>query len=574
MSKITKIILGLIFILALLLRFWKLDIYPEAIDEDEMAMGYYAYSLIHNGTDEYGHKFPIYFESAGDFKYGLYSYLDTIPVFLFGLNPITTRSVSAVAGALSVIAIFFLAYGILKKEEYGLLSAFVLAVNPTHIHFSRVAYPTVLGALLSIVSITLYLKWIKGNSFKFAILSFLSFILAIYSYQAYRIFLPVVFVLLPIFLSRNLGKNKIKAFIFSALIVVAVIISFIPAVSRVRSSNLSSLVNMPFLTEQISEDGLAGLPPVVARVFDNKAVVFTLGYASRYLSYFDPNFLFVATTTGTERHSIPGVGLLYLVEIVFFFIGILYLSKFITGEKKYIPLILIFASPLAAATVNASVSTTRALVLVYGMSLIVSLGIYVLLESNRKWSRFLLTPVLFAFVGNFLYFLLQYTVHKVYHHPWYSDVGLKEMVMEVNKYSGNYKNVVMTGGHYIPYLFYNKTLPQDFIAKSQLNDIAQANGVRAKSFGKLIFNMPDCPPAGKRGVLYICFGYKVPQYGRLVDVIRYRDGQPALVLVEFVGMDKAPEKLPERVEYSKDIDSRFPEGTLPDNYETFWPVQP
>lgn len=574
MNKITKILLGSIFVLALILRFWKLDVYPEAIDEDEMAHSYYAYSLIKNGIDEYGHRFPIYFESAGDYKYGLYSYFDTLPVFLFGLNPITARSVSAVSGAVSVVAIFYLAYEILRKKKYALLSAFVLAINPAHIHFSRVAYPTVLGALLSIVSITLYLKWIKGNSFKFAILSFLSFILAIYSYQAYRIFLPVVFILLPVFLFKTLGKMKTSVFVFSALIIVAVLVSFIPAVSRVRSSNLSSLVNMPFLTEQISEDGLAGLPPVVARVFDNKAVVFVKGITSRYLSYFDPNFLFVATTAGTERHSIPGVGLLYLVEIVFFFIGILYLSKFITDEKKYIPLILIFASPLAAASVNAEVSTTRALVLVFGMSLIVALGVYALLESNRKRSGLILTLVLFAFFGNFLYFVLQYTVHKIYHHPWYSDVGLKEMVMEVNKLSGDYKNIVMTGGHYIPYLFYNKILPQDFISGSKLNDVAQANGVRAKSFGKLIFNMPDCPTAGKRGVLYVCFGYKVPQYGRLVDVIRYRDGQPALVLVEFVGMDKAPEKLPERVEYSKDTDIRFSEGILPDNYETFWPVQP
>lgn len=574
MKKVTKILLGLIFILALGLRFWKLDVYPEALDEDEMAHSYYAYSLIKNGTDEYGHKFPIYFESAGDYKYGLYSYFDVLPVFLFGLNPISARSVSAVSGALSAIAIFCLAYEILKKEKYALLSAFVLSVNPTHIHFSRVAYPTVLGAFFSIISVALFLKWLRKDRHVFVAGSFVSFLLAIFTYQTYRVFLPTVFVLLTISLYKNLGKMKVKSILFSFIVAFVVAASFIPGVSRARSSQLSSLINMPLLTERIAEDGLAGLSPFTARIFDNKVVVFTLGYASRYLSYFDPNFLFISTAAGTERHNTPGVGLLYLAESLFLIFGFLYLTKYIPDGKKYTPLILIFASPLAASAVNTSASTTRSLVLVYGTSLIISLGIYILLESTKIAAKWILILVSTLYAGSFSYFFMQYTVHKIYHNPWYSDVGLKEMVAGVNRLESGYENIVMTGGHYMPYLFYNKILPQDFIKGSELNDLAQADGVRAKSFAKLVFNMPDCPAAGKRGVLYICFGYKVPKSASLVEVIRYRDGQPALMLVEFTGSDKAPETLPERVEYSRDGDERFPDGILPDDYETFWPVQP
>ena len=239
----------------------------------------------------------------------------------------------------------------------------------------------------------------------------------------------------------------------------------------------------------------------------------------------------------------------------------------------YIPVLLLLAAPLAAASVVESVSTTRAVILVFGYALITSLGICVLLDSSKKWSKIILAVILAAYLGNFAYFFHQYTVHKIYHHPWYSDVGLREMVENVNRLQGDYDNVVMTGGHYIPYLFYNKVDPVEFMADSTLNDVAQANGVRLKTYNKLVFNMPGCPAAGKRGVLYVCFGYQVPQAARLVEAIRYRDGQPAIVLVEFVGADTLPEKLPERVEYSREKDERFPTGILPDNYETLWPVQ-
>jgi len=69
-----------------------------------------------------------------------------------------------------------------------------------------------------------------------------------------------------------------------------------------------------------------------------------------------------------------------------------------------------------------------------------------------------------------------YFVHKTYHHPWYSDYGLKEMVDIVNKYSGKYDYIVMNDGHYIPFLFYNKIDPREFVGKSEFRDMALTEG--------------------------------------------------------------------------------------------------
>jgi 4-amino-4-deoxy-L-arabinose transferase-like glycosyltransferase len=572
MRKITKILLCLIFVFALLVRFWKLGTYPDAIDEDEMAAGYYGYSLLRNGTDEYGHKFPIYFESVGDYKYGLLFYLETIPIGLFGLNPVSTRSVSAIAGSLSVVVIFFLAYEIFRKEKYALMAAFILAINPTNIHFSRVAYSNILGALFAILSITLFIQWIKGGRFWRAALALISLLLSIYTYQAYRIFLPLTFVSLIIIYWTSFKKKQAGVILFAFFTILIVGISFISNASRARSQSLLQLVNMPSLVEQLSEDGISGSSITVSRAFHNKIISFAMGMSGRYFEYFAPKFLFSEISAESGRFTTPGVGLVYLVDAILLLVGLIYLGRKVKGKEKFIPLLMIFCAPVAAATVIGPPNITRAVILVYGTSLLTALGAYVLVFSSRKTSILIGLILGTLYCANFVYFIHQYTIHKVYHHPWNSDVGLREMVREVGELGSDYQNVVIQGGHYMPFLFYNKITPRDFISKSVFNDFAQANGARVKNYGKIIFNMPECPPAGKRDTLYVCFNYKVPKFARLVNVIRYKDGQPAIILVEF-GSEASSFDLPERLEYSSEVDKRFPDGVLPDNYESLWPVK-
>jgi 4-amino-4-deoxy-L-arabinose transferase-like glycosyltransferase len=568
-------ILGLIFVLALFLRVWNLAQVPEAIDEDEMALGYYGYSLLVNQTDEYGNKFPLYFESAGDYKYGLYSYFAAIPVGILGLNPFSTRIVAALAGALSVVAIYFLALEILKKEKFALLSAFVLAVAPTHIHFSRVAYNNVLGALFAITSIIFLMRWLRKESRKNTILTLAFYVLAIFSYQAYRVYMPIVFIFLSLVLYKKIPeKRRFKALLLVVLSIVVVAFSLVSPKSRARSQDFSLLFNKPKLIEQFTEDNRAGTPLILTRAFHNKIVSAGLGIFSRYTSYFDPEFLFVQTTSGTERHSIPDVGLLYLIEAPLFLLGLLSLFLLLRKEKKYIPLVLLLAGPVAASLVIESRSTTRAIIIVYAYALIIALGIY-FISNIKKWGKYALPLVLVAYLFNFLYISHQYLVHKKYHHPWYSDVGLKEMVEAVNNNYDNYSNIVMSGGHYIPYLFYNKVHPEEFIEKSDFAPQALANGVRVTKFDKIIFNMPfECPPAGKEDTLYVCFGYQVPKNANVVEVIRYRDEQPAIILVDFLPLTERDllMVLPERLEYNKEVDLRFKEGLLPDTYESYWPI--
>ncbi|NMB56469.1 hypothetical protein GYA19_00850, partial [Candidatus Beckwithbacteria bacterium] len=78
-QKAKLLILGLIVILAGILRFYRLGNYPS-IFNDEAAVGYNAYSILKTGKDEFGQTFPLFFRSFGEGKLPLYIYEAVIPV--------------------------------------------------------------------------------------------------------------------------------------------------------------------------------------------------------------------------------------------------------------------------------------------------------------------------------------------------------------------------------------------------------------------------------------------------------------------------------------------------------------
>ena len=91
-----KICLTFIIFLALALRLYRLAEFPTGLNADEAAIGYNAYSLLETGKDEFGHPWPINFQSFNDWKPGLYFYLVLPLVKILGLNEWAVRLPSAI----------------------------------------------------------------------------------------------------------------------------------------------------------------------------------------------------------------------------------------------------------------------------------------------------------------------------------------------------------------------------------------------------------------------------------------------------------------------------------------------
>src|SRR3972149_9124231 len=127
-----KLVLILIIILAFVLRFYKLNSYP-ALNADEAAIGYNAYSLIQTGRDEHGNPWPIHFQSFNDYKPGLYFYLVLPFVKFMGLNEWSVRLPNALLGIASVYLLYLLMRLYTKNatdDKYYLLDLIPPALLP------------------------------------------------------------------------------------------------------------------------------------------------------------------------------------------------------------------------------------------------------------------------------------------------------------------------------------------------------------------------------------------------------------------------------------------------------------
>src|SRR5260221_12764213 len=116
-----KWLLVIAFLLAVILRVWHLGSIPPGLTPDEASLGYNAYSILHTGRDEYGKFLPIIFKSFGDFKPGLYVYLAVPTVALCGLNELSVRLPSVIAGTVSVLLIFLIVKELFKDEKLAFI---------------------------------------------------------------------------------------------------------------------------------------------------------------------------------------------------------------------------------------------------------------------------------------------------------------------------------------------------------------------------------------------------------------------------------------------------------------------
>lgn len=124
----------LIVLLAFGLRAAYLTYNPPGLNWDEVSQGYNAYSVLKTGMDQWGQKFPVFnFRAYGDYPTTLNFYL-TIPfIALFGLTELAIRLPHVLLGTLSVISVYFLAWGLTRKRQISLLAAGLAALGPWYL---------------------------------------------------------------------------------------------------------------------------------------------------------------------------------------------------------------------------------------------------------------------------------------------------------------------------------------------------------------------------------------------------------------------------------------------------------
>lgn len=469
---IKKLTLITIVLLAFVLRFWKLDSYP-ALNADEATIGYNAYSLLQTGEDEHGNSWPIHFQSFNDYKPGLYFYLVLPFVKILGLNEWAVRIPGALLGVATIYLMYLLVMELFDKNKLqATIAAFMLAISPWHIHFSRGGWEVNVSTFFIVAGVYLFIKGRKNLSV--LMLSVLSFALALYTYHAARVVVPLVALgLLTVY--REDLKIGWKNFVLAGLVGVVCMLPLVKDFTKPEVSSRAAGVGLfadpgPLarINEQRGEHG--EFTNLEAKLLHNKAVNYGLAFLENWSEHYHGLFLFLSGDD-IQRDKIPETGQMYLYDILFLGVGLLALLKSgkISSSTKFFVGIWVVVAPVASAFTFQSPHALRSHNMVIPLTIVSALGLSQLVKwfagQRKNIGRIGILALVVFISWQFCRYEHMYWVHMAKEYPFSSQYGVKELVSYLDYKNKDYDRVLVTDRYdqpYILFLFYLKYPPAQF----------------------------------------------------------------------------------------------------------------
>ncbi|MGQ9586395.1 MAG: PA14 domain-containing protein [Anaerolineae bacterium] len=179
------LLVTLIVLVALAVRAYRVDLYPNGCQSDEGNNGLDALRWLR------GEPYTP-FASTNEGQATFFTYVIALFFRVFGVGVPTMRLTSAVAGATTVFAFYFLA-----RELYGARSALVgtalLAFSRWHITFSRIVYEAILAPLFEILAFYFLLRGLRERRWRDLVLAGMAVGAGLHTYTAFRV-IPLVVV--------------------------------------------------------------------------------------------------------------------------------------------------------------------------------------------------------------------------------------------------------------------------------------------------------------------------------------------------------------------------------------------
>lgn len=330
---------------------WLADI-PTGFYVDEASTGYDAYAILLTGKDQYGEFLPVFARTFGAYNEALYRYITILPVWLFGLNEFAVRLPAAIFGILTVPVVFFLAKELFDKKV-ALLAAFLLAISPWHIQFSRIAFRAILLPFFFCWGLYFFFRGLKKP--RYLLFSSLAFSVGLYTYASARVFIPLF--LLPLVWLYRHELRRVKRYFFLAATIFLLIFLFLSTYwlsSQGIAESLDSLDTDPIQLIQT------------------------------YLGYFNPVFLFFDGDP-IARHGLANFGQLHLFELVTFPLGLYWLLRE-RQKRSWLLVVWLLLYPLPGSLTDAS-HALRTIIGVPLFTLVSAYGLSLLLPASEDDKR-------------------------------------------------------------------------------------------------------------------------------------------------------------------------------------------
>jgi len=384
----------LVILLAATLRLYKLDSIPNGLEQDETSIGYNAYAIAKTGADEYGKRYPLYFQAFGEYKLPGYIYASVPFIHFLGMTPTSVRLVAALSGVGTVALVYPLTLWCVRYERQkrltALMSTLLLAITPWHLHFSRGAFEVSLALFFLTGGSVAFLLSLRRRSITALMLSTLCFILSMYTYNLTRLLSPLLFFSLLIItqftlFSRFTRKQLVSVGIIGALCLLPFVVTFFSAGGAHNTQSTLIFTSAVTQGKLLEFRSYFPLNSVVTKLLFNQKILTTWQYVENVASYFSVHFFFLQGSTH-GNHGIGTEGQFYLFELPFLLIGSAFLFFRYSTHKTlllFFPLWIALTVLLASLTREAP-QATRSFFLVVPLTMVVALGIVASIRLLRR----------------------------------------------------------------------------------------------------------------------------------------------------------------------------------------------
>lgn len=449
-KQLTYLFLSIIVLAAFVLRTYQNTDHPSGFFCDEAGLTYEAYSIATTGKDSYGNTLSFYFNIFS--PRGPVAIYDQLPfIWLFGLSEFTSRLASAFFGTITIIIVFFLTKELSKNKTIAIFAAFLTAISPWHIQFSRfgsenIRLPLYFGLFL------LFFLWGVRKHTKIIIASSVLFLfLGFYSYTAADIFIFPFVIGISIIYRNFFLKNKLFSLYLGALVILCsapFIYQMIAFPEKSRFAQVSVFKGKPFMTA--STDMLR-----------------------TYAQSYSPDFLFFKGDVGMAGHfitrfSVKGFGELYVAAIPFFLIGLFYVIKKIKKKENQMILLWLLLYPLGSVVAGADGGgpfATRSIIGVVVFQIITAIGIFYFANYFKE-----IKLKIGMYIGILLLFIISCCIYfytYLFQYPLYSEdfwgwqYGARDIVSYFTHEETKYDEEIMAPEFNAPEIFLKFYAPHD-----------------------------------------------------------------------------------------------------------------
>lgn len=455
--NLKTLLLFAILLLAIVLRTFDLDKFPPELFGDEIDVGYHAYSLLHTARDYTGQFLPTYIHSFNEWRAPLLMYATVPFVGLFGLNEWGVRLTPAFFGVLTVLLLYLLVKYAARRYALALAAAFLLAISPWHIQFSRTAYEVTLLMTLFLLGLIGFLKsfqkpiWLLLTAGMFALMP--------YTYSIGTLLMPLFVLSLVLIYRQDLLKVPKRYVAYAAAVFLVLLLPYgiqtLTGQTGERFLKISIASNPQLVNSIEIERNVPVFPSnslfqgsmkeILEKVTHNRPVSLADAFVSNYLQTFSTNFLFL-TGDPNPRQSVGKFGEFYLFYIPLLAFGVYALIR---NNQKFglVILALFIIVPIPAAlTKEGGTQATRLFLFNLPVVITCAYGLTKLFDASRRQAivRVFFIVLLIVAGFNILSYLHRYYTHNPVEGYKFWQYGYKDGLTYIKEQQDKYSIILVT----------------------------------------------------------------------------------------------------------------------------------